>query len=80
MAKVTDATTAVGSSASWFKINEMGLPSSNPDYWATEVLNVRHTSNKAILLMSYVPFLTCLIHTGQLRSLHCHDPLRYRSG
>ncbi|KIP02409.1 carbohydrate-binding module family 1 protein [Phlebiopsis gigantea 11061_1 CR5-6] len=39
MAKVGDATTAVGSSASWFKVNEMGLPSSNPDYWATEVLN-----------------------------------------
>lgn len=40
MAAVSDATTAVGSSASWFKMNEMGLPSSNPDYWATEVLNV----------------------------------------
>ncbi|TFY83255.1 hypothetical protein EWM64_g754 [Hericium alpestre] len=39
MAKVSDATTAVGSDASWFKINEMGLPSDNPDYWATEVLN-----------------------------------------
>ncbi|KAF8324032.1 hypothetical protein DL93DRAFT_2070245 [Clavulina sp. PMI_390] len=39
MAKVSDATTAVGSSAGWFKINEMGLVSSNPDYWATEVLN-----------------------------------------
>ncbi|TFK92483.1 lytic polysaccharide monooxygenase [Polyporus arcularius HHB13444] len=39
MAKVDDATTAVGSSAKWFKVSEMGLPSSNPDYWATEVLN-----------------------------------------
>ncbi|ETW79866.1 glycoside hydrolase family 61 protein [Heterobasidion irregulare TC 32-1] len=39
LAKVSDATTAVGSSASWFKISEMGLPSSDPDYWATEVLN-----------------------------------------
>ncbi|KAI0628545.1 glycoside hydrolase family 61 protein [Trametes polyzona] len=39
MAKVEDATTAVGSSAGWFKVAEMGLPSSNPDYWATEVLN-----------------------------------------
>ena len=39
MAKVDDATTAVGSSASWFKISEMGLPSNNPEYWATEVLN-----------------------------------------
>ncbi|KAF8578548.1 lytic polysaccharide monooxygenase [Ramaria rubella] len=39
MAKVDDATTAVGSDADWFKISEMGLPSSNPDYWATEVLN-----------------------------------------
>ncbi|KLO06991.1 hypothetical protein SCHPADRAFT_837272 [Schizopora paradoxa] len=39
MAKVDDATTAVGSSAGWFKIDEMGLPSNNPEYWATEVLN-----------------------------------------
>ncbi|KAG8889714.1 hypothetical protein FRB98_003006 [Tulasnella sp. 332] len=36
---ISDATTAVGSSQSWFKIGEMGLPSSNPDYWGTEVLN-----------------------------------------
>ncbi|OSD05161.1 lytic polysaccharide monooxygenase [Trametes coccinea BRFM310] len=39
MAKVDDATTAVGSSAQWFKVAEIGLPSSNPDYWGTEVLN-----------------------------------------
>jgi len=39
MAKVSDSTTAVGSSAAWFKVSEMGMPSSNPDYWATEVLN-----------------------------------------
>lgn len=40
MAKVDDATSAVGSDANWFKVNEMGLPSDNPMYWATEVLNV----------------------------------------
>ncbi|KAH8105777.1 glycosyl hydrolase family 61-domain-containing protein [Phellopilus nigrolimitatus] len=39
MAKVDDATTAVGSSSSWFKVSEMGLPSNNPEYWGTEVLN-----------------------------------------
>ncbi|KAA1474080.1 glycoside hydrolase family 61 protein H [Dentipellis sp. KUC8613] len=39
MAKVDDATTAVGADAAWFKINEMGMPSDAPDYWATEVLN-----------------------------------------
>ncbi|OCH84517.1 hypothetical protein OBBRIDRAFT_799019 [Obba rivulosa] len=39
MAKVADATTAVGYEQSWFKVDEMGLPSDNPDYWATEVLN-----------------------------------------
>ncbi|KAI0326129.1 glycoside hydrolase family 61 protein [Cubamyces sp. BRFM 1775] len=39
MAKVEDATSAVGSSAQWFKVAEIGLPSSNPDYWGTEVLN-----------------------------------------
>ena len=35
MAKVDDATKAVGSDASWFKVAEIGLPSSNPDYWGT---------------------------------------------
>jgi cellulase len=44
LAKVTDATTAVGSSASWFKIGELGMPSKAPDYWGTEVLNVRVVS------------------------------------
>ncbi|KAG9014635.1 hypothetical protein FRB94_011813 [Tulasnella sp. JGI-2019a] len=39
LAKVSDATTAVGSSQSWFKIGEIGLVSDNPDYWGTEVLN-----------------------------------------
>ncbi|KII87765.1 glycoside hydrolase family 61 protein [Plicaturopsis crispa FD-325 SS-3] len=39
LAPVDDATTAVGSSASWFKVSEIGLPSSAPDYWGTEVLN-----------------------------------------
>ncbi|EJC99207.1 uncharacterized protein FOMMEDRAFT_136574 [Fomitiporia mediterranea MF3/22] len=39
MAKVDDAASADGASASWFKISEMGLPSNNPEYWATEVLN-----------------------------------------
>ncbi|KAL5498936.1 hypothetical protein ACEPAH_1454 [Sanghuangporus vaninii] len=39
MAKVDDATTADGASANWFKVSEMGLPSNNPEYWATEVLN-----------------------------------------
>jgi cellulase len=40
MAKVADATTADPSSAGWFKVSQMGLPSSNPDYWGSEVLNV----------------------------------------
>ncbi|KAI0073774.1 glycoside hydrolase family 61 protein [Panus rudis PR-1116 ss-1] len=39
MAKVDDATSAVGSEANWFKVAEIGLPSNNPDYWGTEVLN-----------------------------------------
>lgn len=34
-AKVADASTAVGYSSSWFKVAEMGMPSSNPDYWGT---------------------------------------------
>lgn len=38
MAKVNDATTAVGSSAAWFKVSEIGLPSSDPDYWGTGTL------------------------------------------
>ena len=36
-AKVSDAATADGSTAGWFKISENGLPSSNPDYWGTGV-------------------------------------------
>lgn len=40
MAPVPDATTATGYDNGWFKINEMGMPSNNPDFWATEVLNV----------------------------------------
>ena len=40
MAKVDDATSAVGSDASWFKVDEMGLPSSNPDYWGTGAFTI----------------------------------------
>ncbi len=39
MAKVDDAASAAGYEASWFKVDEMGMPSNNPDFWATEVLN-----------------------------------------
>lgn len=39
MAKVSDAKSAAGSSAAWFKVAEMGLASSNPIYWAVQVLN-----------------------------------------
>ncbi|KAJ8516756.1 hypothetical protein ONZ45_g5970 [Pleurotus djamor] len=38
-AKVSDATTAVGSAASWFKVHEMGLVSNNPQYFGVHVLN-----------------------------------------
>ncbi|CAG7854195.1 Probable endo-beta-1,4-glucanase D Short=Endoglucanase D; AltName: Full=Carboxymethylcellulase D; AltName: Full=Cellulase D; Flags: Precursor [Serendipita indica DSM 11827] len=39
MAKVSDAKTAVGSSAGWFKVSEMGLASNNPNYYGSQVLN-----------------------------------------
>ncbi|KDQ58486.1 glycoside hydrolase family 61 protein [Jaapia argillacea MUCL 33604] len=39
MAKVTNATTAIGYSSSWFKVAEIGLVSNDSDYWGTEVLN-----------------------------------------
>ncbi|KAF4583327.1 hypothetical protein EYR38_002076 [Pleurotus pulmonarius] len=39
MAKVADASTAVGSSASWFKVHQMGLVSNNPQYFGSQVLN-----------------------------------------
>ncbi|KJA23211.1 lytic polysaccharide monooxygenase [Hypholoma sublateritium FD-334 SS-4] len=39
MAAVSDATSAVASSANWFKVSESGLVSNNPDYWAVQVLN-----------------------------------------
>lgn len=52
MAAVSDATTAVGSSQSWFKVAELGMPSNNPDYWGTEVLNVRyHRIEKDYLIL-----------------------------
>lgn len=35
LAPVSNAATADGPSASWFKISEIGLPSSDPDYWGT---------------------------------------------
>jgi cellulase len=44
MGKVSNATTAVGSSVGWFKVYESGLVSDNADYWATEVMNVRLAS------------------------------------
>ncbi|TFK37374.1 glycoside hydrolase family 61 protein H [Crucibulum laeve] len=40
MAPVSDAKTAVGSSASWFKVSEIGLMSDNPAYWADQFLNI----------------------------------------
>ncbi|KAL0959876.1 hypothetical protein HGRIS_011545 [Hohenbuehelia grisea] len=39
LAKVSDAKTAVGSSAKWFKVSQMGLVSNNPDYFGNQVLN-----------------------------------------
>jgi len=39
MAKVTDAKTASGPSANWFKVSELGLVSNNPDYFGDQVLN-----------------------------------------
>jgi len=39
MAKVSNAATAAATGLSWFKISEIGMPSDNPDYWGTEVLN-----------------------------------------
>lgn len=35
MAAVTDAKTAVGSAANWFKVSELGLVSNNPDYFGS---------------------------------------------
>lgn len=53
LAQVPDATTANGYDNGWFKINEMGLPSDNPDYWATEVLNVRESAFYCAIRSSY---------------------------
>lgn len=43
MAAVSDAKSASGSSAGWFKVSESGLVSNNPDYFAVQVLNVSST-------------------------------------
>jgi len=39
MAAVSDATTAVGADANWFKVAQAGLVSNNPDYFGSQVLN-----------------------------------------
>ncbi|RDB27904.1 putative endo-beta-1,4-glucanase D [Hypsizygus marmoreus] len=39
MAAVSDAKSAVGSNADWFKVAHMGLVSNNPDYFGSRVLN-----------------------------------------
>ncbi|KZV93262.1 hypothetical protein EXIGLDRAFT_768270 [Exidia glandulosa HHB12029] len=39
MAPVANASTALATGQKWFKVAEAGLPSSSPDYWATQVLN-----------------------------------------
>ncbi|KAH6919269.1 endoglucanase II [Coprinopsis sp. MPI-PUGE-AT-0042] len=39
MASVSDAKTAVATSANWFKIHETGLIGSNPKWWADDLLN-----------------------------------------
>lgn len=65
MAAVSDATTAVGSSASWFKVAEMGMPSNNPDYWATEVLNVRYHPEKSYLVLILAYRTTVVISLSQ---------------
>lgn len=51
MAAVSDARSASGSSASWFKVSESGLVSNNPDYWAVQVLNVSHYLCMAFLVL-----------------------------
>lgn len=35
MAAVSDATTAVGADADWFKVSQMGLVSNDPDYFGS---------------------------------------------
>ncbi|KAG8769636.1 hypothetical protein FRC15_004470, partial [Serendipita sp. 397] len=39
MAAVSNAKTAVGSDAGWFKVSEIGLVSNNPNYYGSQVLN-----------------------------------------
>ncbi|KAG8833382.1 hypothetical protein FRC17_010778 [Serendipita sp. 399] len=39
LSAVSDAKTAVGSSAGWFKVSEMGLVSNAPNYFGSQVLN-----------------------------------------
>jgi lytic cellulose monooxygenase (C1-hydroxylating) len=43
MAAVSDAKTAVGADANWFKVSQAGLVSNNPDYFGSQVLNVRNS-------------------------------------
>jgi len=68
MAKVSDATSADASSAGWFKVSQMGLPSSNPDYWGSQVLNVYGFLNY---------YLTTWLTTRVNRTIADTTPSRY---
>ena len=74
MAQVDNALTAVGYEQNWFKVAEIGLPSNNPEYWATEVLNVRDIIGDDMNVISDI--FSCL---GQLWSLHIHCPVGHCS-
>jgi len=73
MAKVDNAATADPNAANWFKVAEAGLVSNNPDYFASQVLNVSigKRSNRRLC----DPNGIC--STGQLRSLQVQGSLRY---
>jgi len=66
MAAVSDATTAVGSSQNWFKVAEIGMPSNNPVYWGTQVLNVCHS------LITKIARFDFTFALGQLWPLYIH--------
>ncbi len=92
MAKVDDATSAVGYEQSWFKIEDMGMPSNNPDYWATgKRINFRKKKWNLIIDVNYKEVLNVrrkrvlrdltgidIASQGQLWPLHLHCSSGYR--
>lgn len=76
MAAVSDAKTAVGSSAGWFKVSELGLVSSNPDYFGSREQNAYIVSCFTVSDITYRGSeCTCYLAKAALRYIFTYSYL-----